>query len=1336
MGDHGSWEPPSCLPPNGLLPEETAKVTQVLDADRWFNAEEQTAELIARIQPNQLSEERRNAVANYVQRLITECLSCRVFTFGSVPLKTYLPDGDIDLTAFSDNENLKDTWATAVCGVLENEEKSENAEFRVKEVKYIQAEVKLIKCLVENIVVDISFNQVGGLCTLCFLEEMDKVINQNHLFKRSIILIKAWCYYESRILGAHHGLISTYALETLVLYIFHVFNNSFAGPLEVLYRFLEFFSNFDWDNYCISLWGPVPISSLPDMTAEPPRKDNGKLLFSKGFLDNRTALYSVTPGGQENHNQPFVSKHFNVVDPLRRNNNLGRSVSKGNFFRIRSAFAFGAKRLARLIECPKDDIIAEVNQFFMNTWKRHGSGDRPDVLSLDLRHLPPLKTVPVEESNNSKCTSVEKKFENGVLEVIKEHLAETGHGFHNSTSEMVGNDQNVYRSNKVSALSHVENQINNKKQINLRFTDQLERSGGSDYSNKNQKIFKPNYSAYDRKEQGRFQFARTRSSPELTETSFDLSQGSHGRAIETAKFQNPAKFDSGIRRRNLGSEVMGSHSSKSSLDDYKSTRQTSSQKNVDVASDANSVSNSHQGDFGFTGEELASVSETLEMQQEEQDLVNMMGSSNIHGLNGLVQFPMHLAPLHLPLTFPTPMGYFKRNLAGAVPSNISFIGPPWGPNMQFAQNLVSFPLSYSNFKDVNESFNDGFSVMQLNTEDNDHGSLHEDDVVSSRGLNPSDSGTQILHLDDKQHKLEGGLTLSHGARSTRSGSLPRGQNKSGRESRSLTREDYNGSFQAKTSRGGDIHSNFRSSNSRFSLSQASSSRNKPASENPRDVSAANISKPARDRWGRKPASPSVSDSYYGKENSGLQFEGSSDNVSLKLDDNTSRWISLSAMRNDTSEKTVESASLASSHARSEHLPDSESAQFQSDPFIPYSPVLVGTSQQRGVDYSKILPMAFVATGPPVPYLVFPFGNFTSNTGNPDGYARQFDKEEESDQFPSSSSCQNIDSVESLNLSEALMSPTVSRDSGPESSAETSSDILNSDLNGHWQNLVYGRFCQNSYHEPFVYSSPVVGPPIYPISHFPWDGSGRPLASNLNYTQIMGHGPRLVPVIPLQPGPDQASGVFQHHADEAPRYRGGTGTYLPNPKVPFRDRQSSSRIQRGNRNYDRHDLADREANWVSSKPRDFDRSHGRNQAERPSMRPDRLAAPKNQEVRKWESKMHEPLASYHGHSDSFSSTNSSHNLGMYPQTAFSSDAVSPSDPTVPPVVLMCPYDQGAGYGLPAEPLEFGSLRPVHLSSGNGAPRAGDRITEGGPYDRSYSSFHRGGSRSSPDQPSSP
>jgi hypothetical protein len=79
MGEHEGWaQPPSGLIPNGLLPEETASVIRVLDLDRWSKAEERTAELIDCIQPNQPSEELRNAVADYVQRLILKCFPCQV----------------------------------------------------------------------------------------------------------------------------------------------------------------------------------------------------------------------------------------------------------------------------------------------------------------------------------------------------------------------------------------------------------------------------------------------------------------------------------------------------------------------------------------------------------------------------------------------------------------------------------------------------------------------------------------------------------------------------------------------------------------------------------------------------------------------------------------------------------------------------------------------------------------------------------------------------------------------------------------------------------------------------------------------------------------------------------------------------------------------------------------------------------------------------------------------------------------------------------------------------------------------------------------------------------
>jgi len=45
--------------------------------------------------------------------------------------------------------------------------------------------------------------------------------------------VKAWCYYESRLQGAHHGLISTYALETMVLYIFNLYHAQLHSPLRV-----------------------------------------------------------------------------------------------------------------------------------------------------------------------------------------------------------------------------------------------------------------------------------------------------------------------------------------------------------------------------------------------------------------------------------------------------------------------------------------------------------------------------------------------------------------------------------------------------------------------------------------------------------------------------------------------------------------------------------------------------------------------------------------------------------------------------------------------------------------------------------------------------------------------------------------------------------------------------------------------------------------------------------------------------------------------------------------------------------------------------------------------
>lgn len=62
--------------------------------------------------------------------------------------------------------------------------------------------------------------------------------------------------------------------QVVLVLIFHL--RTFALRLQVLYRFLEFFSKFDWDNLCVGLWGPVPIRSLPDM--------KGTMVFLLSYL--------------------------------------------------------------------------------------------------------------------------------------------------------------------------------------------------------------------------------------------------------------------------------------------------------------------------------------------------------------------------------------------------------------------------------------------------------------------------------------------------------------------------------------------------------------------------------------------------------------------------------------------------------------------------------------------------------------------------------------------------------------------------------------------------------------------------------------------------------------------------------------------------------------------------------------------------------------------------------------------------------------------------------------------------------------------------------------------
>ncbi|KAI3432443.1 hypothetical protein D9Q98_003995 [Chlorella vulgaris] len=359
--------------------------------------------LLEAIRPSPSSEFRRLTIAHYLCGVIKQCFQpnhqVEAFMFGSVPLRAVLPDGDIDISVFatgaapvpngtsSDGEQqasaagstqpavpaLKNTWASQLLRALEKEAACADAPFQIRDAQIIQAEVKLVKCVVSDVVVDVSLDTIGGLCTVAFLEAADRRIGRQHLFKRSILLLKAWCYYESRLLGAHHGLISSYALEVLVLYIFNLHHAELHTPLDVLRRFLSVLGSFDWEHYCLTLQGPLPIATLQQHDCSVDLPSDTELLLDGDFMRDVLQRYSVQQA-EGAAAAPLVAPHFplkhlNIVDPLLPSNNLGRSVSKASYARVKKALLLGSRTLEEALLKDPRSAVDTMDHFFRNTWR-------------------------------------------------------------------------------------------------------------------------------------------------------------------------------------------------------------------------------------------------------------------------------------------------------------------------------------------------------------------------------------------------------------------------------------------------------------------------------------------------------------------------------------------------------------------------------------------------------------------------------------------------------------------------------------------------------------------------------------------------------------------------------------------------------------------------------------------------------------------------------------------------------------------------------------------------------------------------------------------------------
>jgi hypothetical protein len=179
------------------------------------------------------------------------------------------------------------------------------------------------------------------------------------LFRRTLILIKSWCLYEGLITGSNIGLLASYAIEVLVIYLFNNFHKDFKNEFEAFVQFFKIIKKIDWEKYSLSIEGLIPLEITEEEkllkfleTKEKPKDQIFKMADFTNFYDNYYKYREIEKMQQANisGNKGILNvKHFNILDPLSITNNIGRSVNFHNFSKIKKVFNLISNDLDNII---------------------------------------------------------------------------------------------------------------------------------------------------------------------------------------------------------------------------------------------------------------------------------------------------------------------------------------------------------------------------------------------------------------------------------------------------------------------------------------------------------------------------------------------------------------------------------------------------------------------------------------------------------------------------------------------------------------------------------------------------------------------------------------------------------------------------------------------------------------------------------------------------------------------------------------------------------------------------------------------------------------------------
>eukprot|EP01031_Cornospumella_fuschlensis_P025739 gene25739-31085_t len=444
----------------------TAAMQEVLSHLSPCSAEAEFAvdAIVKLVQPHESQIVYRDSAVNFVKRQIKFALNALSFETAFVDLRCFLPGDPLCLTVIVPQNQLSiwqvslmDRFKLIIDAMMEgryrpaddNVEDNGKAPIRhnMRSLSLQPADVSGNKVVfvIDAIEVQVSVNNRLDLCMSTFLEEFDARVGSGHVFKRSLLLLRAWWVYES-LAYAGSGVtqmkhyLSDQALAIMLVAIFNRYVRHIKSPLHALILFFAEYENYDPETSVVTLQGIVPFSgtsSLPSL--ESVQKYH---LVDTEMIEKFWQLFNVdsqpteqigaarptSPGARHRNlfnsmakaSEKFERSGFNVLHPFTHANMVPEKSTPKNMGVLKQIFQSALHGVTSALNAVKenDSLANEImGRYFPSVLGRFGSEYRPDAVNQTLVYVSP---TPMEEVLKSDVEAMWRAvhFANFIIEYV------------------------------------------------------------------------------------------------------------------------------------------------------------------------------------------------------------------------------------------------------------------------------------------------------------------------------------------------------------------------------------------------------------------------------------------------------------------------------------------------------------------------------------------------------------------------------------------------------------------------------------------------------------------------------------------------------------------------------------------------------------------------------------------------------------------------------------------------------------------------------------------------------------------------------------------------------